>query len=197
MTAAEQVFAERGFPGAKMAEIARLAGLPKANLHYYFGTKERLYCALLKDILHAWLAAAVGWIVPERGPAEALAGYIRTKMELSRLRPAASRIFARELLSGAPYIHGFLSGELRRYVNEVGGVIDGWARAKLMDQVSAPHLLFMLWAMTQTYADFGVQVAAVLGRESVDDAVFATATRTITAIVTKGCGITPDRRSAA
>ena len=197
MAAAEQVFAARGFHGAKMAEIAKLAGLPKANLHYYFGTKEQLYRALLKDILRAWLAAAAGWIVPEKGPGEAFAGYISAKMDLSRRRPAASRIFAGELLNGAPHIHGFLRGELRRYVNDVGGVIDGWARAKLMDPVSAPHLLFTLWAVTQTYADFGVQVAAVLGKQSVDEAVFATATRTITNIVIKGCGITFDRQGAA
>lgn len=189
ITAAEQVFAQKGFHGAKMAEIAKLAGLPKANLHYYFGTKERLYRALLHDILHAWLAAAAGWIVPERGPAEALAGYIRAKIDLSRERPAASRIFARELLNGAPYIQEFLRGELRRYVNDLGRVIEGWTRAKLMDPISPPHLLFTLWSMTQTYADFGVQIAAVLGRERVDDAVFETGVQTITAVVVKGCGI--------
>jgi TetR/AcrR family transcriptional regulator len=188
IAAAEQVFAEKGFHGAKMAEIAKLAGLPKANLHYYFGTKERLYRALLHDILHAWLAAA-GWIVPERGPAEALAGYIRAKIDLSRERPAASRIFARELLNGAPYIQEFLRDELRRYVNDLGRVIEGWTRAKLMDPISPPHLLFTLWSMTQTYADFGVQIAAVLGRERVDDAVFETGAQTITAVVVKGCGI--------
>jgi len=47
--AGERVFARAGFNGATMAAIADEAGLPKANLHYYFGSKEGLYIAVLED----------------------------------------------------------------------------------------------------------------------------------------------------
>jgi len=190
LAAAEQVFSRGGFDGARMAEIAAEAGLPKANLHYYFGTKERLYAAVLEDIVTQWLDAAATWIVPERHPAEALAGYVRAKLEDARARPDASRIFAGELLRGAPLLMPFLRGELRRRVEAMGRVIEGWSARGLMDRVAPAHLFFSIWAMTQTYADFDVQIRAVLGRDDgPDDEMFATATATVTALVLKGCGV--------
>jgi TetR/AcrR family transcriptional regulator len=199
LAAAETVFARHGFEGATMAQLAAAAGLPKANLHYYFGTKERLYRAVLEGILALWLDDAVIWITPRRHPAEGLAGYVRAKMAHSRLRPDASRIFAGELLRGAPHIMQYLGIELRQRVTELASVIAGWSALGLMDPVNPVHLLFNIWAMTQTYADFDVQIRAVLGKVSIDDAEYAVATETVVALVLKGCGVrTPEtgRRSA-
>src|ERR1700761_3165494 len=125
LAAAEKVFAEHGFEGATMAQLAAAAGLPKANLHYYFGTKEGLYRAVLEGILALWLEDATAWIVPERHPLDGLAGYVRAKMTHSRLRPDASRIFAGELLRGAPHIMLYLGVELRHRVTELARVIAG------------------------------------------------------------------------
>jgi len=55
MAAAERIFAGAGFGGATMAAIAEEAGLPKANLHYYFGSKQALYRAVLARTLQGWL----------------------------------------------------------------------------------------------------------------------------------------------
>ena len=189
LAAAERVFARGGFDGARMTEIAAEAGLPKANLHYYFGTKERLYRAVLEDIVTQWLDAAAEWIVVERPPAEALAGYVRAKLAHARARPGASRIFAAELLRGAPLVMPFLCGELRRRVHGMSAVIEHWSARGLMDTVSPAHVFFCIWAMTQTYADFDVQIRAVLACDSLDDGVFAAAAETVTALVLKGCGV--------
>jgi TetR/AcrR family transcriptional regulator len=200
LAAAENVFAEHGFEGATMAQLAAAAGLPKANLHYYFGTKERLYRAVLEGILALWLEDAATWITSDRHPAEGLAGYVRAKMAHSRTRPQASRIFAGELLRGAPRIMHYLGLELRRRVEELASVIAGWSDVGLMDPIHPVHLLFNVWAMTQTYADFDVQIRSVLGKVALDDAEFATATETVVTLVLKGCGVrTPSakRRRAA
>jgi TetR/AcrR family transcriptional regulator len=200
LAAAENVFAEHGFDGATMAQLAAAAGLPKANLHYYFGTKERLYRAVLEGILALWLEDAATWITSDRHPAEGLAGYVRAKMAHSRTRPQASRIFAGELLRGAPRIMHYLGLELRRRVEELASVIAGWSDVGLMDPIHPVHLLFNVWAMTQTYADFDVQIRSVLGKVALDDAEFATATETVVTLVLKGCGVrTPSakRRRAA
>jgi TetR/AcrR family transcriptional regulator len=189
LAASEKVFAQRGFEGATMVLLAAAAGLPKANLHYYFGTKEQLYRAVLEGILALWLDDAAVWITPDRHPAEGLAGYVRAKMAHSRLRPHASRIFAGELLRGAPHIMLYLGIELRRRVTELAQVIAGWSANGLMDPVDPVHLLFNIWAMTQTYADFDVQIRAVLGKVSIDDAEFAVATETVVALVLKGTGV--------
>jgi TetR/AcrR family transcriptional regulator len=189
LAAAEQVFARRGYEGTRMTEIAAAAGLPKANLHYYFGTKERLYRTVLETILGDWLSAAAEWIVPDRAPAEALTGYIAAKMAHARRRPQASRIFASELLRGAPHIMSFLSDDLRRRVAEMSTTIAHWAATRRMDPIAPAHLLYCIWAMTQTYADFDVQIRATLGTSEVSDTEFATATATVTALILKGCGL--------
>ncbi len=189
LAAAERVFARGGFDAARMAEIAAEAGLPKANLHYYFGTKERLYRAVLEDIITQWLDAAAAWIVPGRPPAEALSGYIGAKLADARARPGASRIFAAELLGGARLVMPFLAGELRRRVSEMSAVIDEWAARGLIDRIAPAHLFFCIWAMTQTYADFDVQIRAVLGPETTEDETFAAAAATVTQLVLRGCGV--------
>ena len=172
-----------------MTRLAEAAGMPKSNLHYYFGTKERLFRTVLEGIIGRWLDDAAVWIVPERHPAEALANYVRAKMEMTRRRPHASRIFAAELLRGAPHIGGYLRGELRQCVARLSSVIEGWSARGLMDAVPPGHLLFDIWAMTQTYADFEVQILAVLDKKSLSDRDFRTATDTVVRLVLRGCGI--------
>lgn len=188
LAAAEAVFATRGFAGATMAAIAERAGLPKANLHYYFGTKQALYRAVIDNIMALWLGA-FGEITEESDPATALAGYIRAKMAYSRDRPLASRIFAGEVIRGAPILADFLKTELRHWVEQKSTVLRRWAEAGRIDPIEPAHLFFLIWAATQTYADFAVQVGAVLGRESLTDQDFEAATETVTRIVLKGCGI--------
>lgn len=190
LEAAEAVFAEAGFTGATMQAIAQRAGLPKANLHYYFGTKEALYRALLATNLDMWIEA-FDHIVLEREPADALAAYIRDKMYWSRVRPLASKVFANEVMHGAQQIEGYLSTKLRRMVADKAAVVEAWIAAGKMAPVDPVHLFFSLWAMTQTYADFDVQVRAVLGRDTLSDRDFAAATDHVVALTLRGCGLTP------
>ncbi|MEO9190021.1 MAG: TetR/AcrR family transcriptional regulator [Acetobacteraceae bacterium] len=188
--AAERVFATAGYAGARMAEIAAASGLPKANLHYHFKTKECLYRAVLDDILGMWLAAT-DQILPDSDPSAALAGYIRRKMVYSRTRPDASKVFANEILHGAPQIGGFLGAELRALVAAKSAVIEGWIARGLMAPVEPRHLFFVLWAMTQTYADFEVQIRAVLGRRRLGAQDFQAGAMLIERLVLLGCGLSP------
>lgn len=186
LEAAETVFAERGFQGATTAAIATCAGLPKANLHYYFRTKEALYRAVLANVLSLWLDE-LDRFTPDRDPAEAVAEYVVAKMRWSRVRPNASKVFANEILHGAPFLSGYLTLDLRRRVEGKAAVIRQWIKAGKMVPVEPKHLIFHLWAVTQHYADFEVQVRAVLGREKLTEADFAAAAETITTLVLHGC----------
>jgi len=188
LEAAEAVFAEAGFTGASMQAIAERAGLPKANLHYYFGTKELLYRTLLGRILDMWVDA-FDHITPDRDPAEAIAAYITDKMRWSRTRPLASKVFANEVIHGAQQIEGYLSGKLRQIVAEKAAVIDGWVAEGRMAPVDPVHLFFTLWATTQTYADFEVQVRAVLARDRLTESDFDHATDQILRLMLRGCGL--------
>ncbi len=188
LTAAERVFAGAGFAGATMAAIAEAAGLPKANLHYYFGSKQDLYHAVLARTLEDWLMP-LNAITPEADPAEAIAQYIRAKMALSARRPHASKVFANELLHGAPVVKNLLMTELRGMVQAKAAVIDGWVAAGRMAEVDATHLFFSIWAATQTYADFDVQVGAVLGVDSLQAVHYTRATEHVVALMLRGCGL--------
>ena len=186
--AAEKVFARAGFRGATMAAIATASGLPKANLHYYFGSKEVLYRAVLARTLGDWLAPAQG-ITADADPRAALEQYIRVKMALSSQRPDGSKVFANEMLHGAPVVKAILKSELRPLVVEKSAVIQGWIDTGRMAPVDATHLFFTIWAATQTYADFDVQVCAVLGRKALTARDHARATEHVVSLLMRGCGL--------
>ena len=82
LRSAEQVFAQHGFRGSTMQMIADGAGLPKANIHYYFESKERLYRRVVECIFEIWLGAAASFEQSE-DPAEALQFYIKQKIQIS------------------------------------------------------------------------------------------------------------------
>ena len=185
--AANRVFARAGFNGATMAAIAEAAGLPKANLHYYFGSKEQLYREVLARTLHEWLVP-MDSLVPDADPRSALEAYIRAKMAMSAAHPDASRVFANELLHGAPVLGELIRSELRGVVRKRAAVIDGWIAAGKMAPVDATHLFFTIWAATQTYADFDVQVRAVLGRTKLTARDHARATEHVVSLLLRGCG---------
>ena len=188
LSAAEKVFARAGFAGATMAAIAEASGLPKANLHYYFGSKEVLYRAVLARILNDWLVPT-DCITAQAEPKVALEQYIRAKMALSAQRPDGSKVFANEMLHGAPVVKTILETELRKMVEAKAAVVQGWIDAGRMAPVDATHLFFSIWAATQTYADFDVQVCAVLGRNSLGADDQARATEHVVSLLLRGCGL--------
>ncbi len=188
LAAAESVFARAGFKGATTAAIAEAAGLPKANLHYHFGSKQALYREVLARTLRDWLVPLEA-LAPESDPRQALERYLRAKMAMSAARPDASRVFANELLHGAPVLGDLMRTDLRAMVRRKAAVIDHWIAAGKMAQVDATHLFFSIWAITQTYADFDVQVRAVLGRATLTARDHRRATDHVVELVLRGCGL--------
>lgn len=196
LKAAERIFAETGFAGATMAEIAAKAGLPKANVHYYFSTKEDLYRAVLRNILRLWLEP-VDRIRPDSDPATALADYVRAKMDIARTRPDASKVFANEILHGATQVHQFLAEDLKRLVDDKAAVLDGWIAQGRMAPVDSRQFFFMVWAITQHYADFDVQVRTVLGTSRITRHDFDLITAEVVRFVLRGVGLSPPEPPAA
>jgi TetR/AcrR family transcriptional regulator len=189
LQAAEKVFAERGFEAASTSAIARLAGLPKANLHYYFRTKEALYTRVLGDILSLWIKTSEG-IEPAADPKRALSTYIARKIEYSRDRPHASKVFANELMHGAPSLSQRFKGDIKAWHDQKCAVLEGWIAGGRMAPVDPRHLFFVIWAATQTYADFDIQIRALLGRRKLTAGDFDTARDLVTRMVLGICGLT-------
>lgn len=189
LNAAERVFAEAGFGGATMQLIADMAGLPKANLHYYFPTKEALYRRVVQDIFEIWLEAAQSFD-GAAGPVEGIGAYIDAKMEISRRHPHGSKVWAAEVMHGAPVIQDYLEGTLRDWTEGRIAVIRRWIDEGKMAPVDPRHLLYMLWAMTQHYADFGHQIETLNGGAPLSDRQWAEAKANLRAIILRGIGAT-------
>jgi TetR/AcrR family transcriptional regulator len=182
LDAALEIFSTYGFRGSTVAQIADLADMSKPNLLYYFRRKEDIYIALLEKTLADWLEP-LKRLKAEGDPFTEIAAYIGEKLKMSRDNPKASRLFANELLHGAPAIGSFLSGPLKELVDEKARVIRNWITQGKIANVDPYHLIFSLWAMTQTYADFDVQIRSIIGDE---DRRFADAERTILTIILNG-----------
>lgn len=168
--AALEYFSQFGLHGTSLDKVAERAGVSKTNLLYYFPSKEALYVAVLKDILDVWLAPLRA-LREDQDPLAAIRHYIQLKMEVSRDHPQASRLFCLEMLQGAPLLKAELEGDLKALIDDKSRVIENWVRQKRLASVEPQHLVFMLWATTQHYADFAVQVEAITG-QTLNDAVF-------------------------
>ena len=162
LDAALEVFSLHGFRGATLDQIAEVAGLSKPNLLYYFPSKEDVHTALLTGLLHTWLDPLRA-MDPKGDPLREIMGYVRRKLDLARDYPRESRLFAGEILQGAPRMRAAIEGDLRTLVAEKAAVLTRWMDDGRIARVDPVHLIFSVWALTQHYADFDVQVRAVLG----------------------------------
>lgn len=162
LDAALDVFSAHGFRGATLDQIAEAAGLSKPNLLYYFDSKEAMHRALLSRLLDTWLDP-LRMLDPDGDPQSELIAYMRRKLALSRDFPRESRLFANEILQGAPRIEDFIRSDLRDLVDEKAILLRQWASAGRIAQVDPYHLIFSIWALTQHYADFSAQIAMIRG----------------------------------
>jgi TetR/AcrR family transcriptional regulator len=191
LASAEKEFALHGFKGARVQKIADRAGLPKTNVLYYFKTKEGLYLALLDNILNLW-NGHFDDVTSEDDPAEVLARYIVDKMEISRTRPNASKIFALEIINNAPNLNEFFKDQHMDWMNGRVAVIQGWIDAGKLKPLDPFCLLLHIWATTQHYADFSAQIVELKGKK-MDKKAFDNASCELVSLILLGCGLTiPD-----
>ncbi|MEE9453529.1 MAG: TetR family transcriptional regulator C-terminal domain-containing protein [Paracoccaceae bacterium] len=162
LDAALQVFSKNGYGGATLDQIAKIANLSKPNMLYYFKGKSVIYRTLLNQLLETWLEPLEN-IDAKGDPHAQIMGYIHAKMEFSRTYPRESRLFAMEILNGAPRLNDMLGDPLKNLVDSKVEILRTWMAEGRLTKVDPYHLLFSIWATTQHYADFAVQIRNVLG----------------------------------
>ena len=185
LDAATHIFSKYGFRGSTIDQIAKMAEMSKPNLLYYFKAKKDMYQAVLEKTLNKWLQSLKDWKVTGT-PEEILTHYIHRKMEFSRDYPAASRVFANEVMEGVPVLKSLLGEELKDIVLENTSVMKGWVSAGLIKNIDPIHIIFMIWAVTQHYADFEVQVFTLTGKSLADEDFFKQAQSNVTEILLSG-----------
>lgn len=185
LEAALEVFSARGFSGSTIDEVAEAAGMSKPNLLYYFRTKEAIHRALIERVLDTWLDPLRSFDA-DGDPVSEIRSYIRRKIEMARDFPRESRLFANEILEGAPRIEDALKGPLKELVDAKAQVIRQWQRDGKLARCDPYHLIFSIWATTQHYADFDAQVRAVLGPGQYNGGRFEDAARFLDLLFIEG-----------
>lgn len=188
LAAAEHSFVKNGFKGTSMQSIADAAELPKANVLYYFKSKQALYLAVLDQIIKRW-DASIEDMDEGDDPAEVLGNYIRAKVDLAIQYPHASKIFAMEIIQGAPNLQDHLRSNLRAWVREKGRIIQSWIDQGKMKSVDPEHLIFMIWSTTQHYADFDAQILTVTNKLEYDDEDVQRIKDLLCTVILGGCGL--------
>lgn len=188
LAAAEHEFVLHGYRGATIQGIAERADLPKSNVLYYFSNKKKIYAAMFEDILGRW-NAVFSTVTAADDPAEALSSFIRTKVELARTHPMASRLFAMEIIQGAPFLMTHLRTNMREWVRGRAAVIQQWIDEGRMAPVDPVQLIFLIWSSTQHYADFQVQILMVENKAEYEKQDFDHAAAFLTQMILRGCGL--------
>ncbi|MEA2117640.1 TetR family transcriptional regulator C-terminal domain-containing protein [Halovibrio sp. HP20-50] len=188
LAAAEEVFSQHGYRGASLQVIADRAGLPKANILYYMGSKQALYVRLLNRMMRRWNEVLED-ITPDSDPATVLSDFIRTKLVLGQRYPEGSKLFAAEILAGAPFLNDYLAGELREWVASRAMIMRQWSAQGKMDAVDPRWLIFLIWSSTQHYTEYSAQVSGILGRDALTADDLESISSFLEHVILKGCGV--------
>ncbi|WP_086933562.1 TetR/AcrR family transcriptional regulator [Agarilytica rhodophyticola] len=196
LRAAKEEFVLKGFSGASIQAIADRAGIPKANVHYYFRRKTNLYVAVLDGILQLW-NDHLDDIKVDDDPAEVLDRFIRKKVELSYSHPRSSKLFAMEIITGAPHLGEYMRNDMRPWVKDKIQVIQTWISQGKMKPVDPMHLIFLIWSSTQHYADFKTQVLTIMEREEYEEKMIDEVGGFLSKMILSGVGLKPPIPQAA
>ncbi|ACE85697.1 TetR/AcrR family transcriptional regulator [Cellvibrio japonicus] len=194
LNAAEEEFVQNGYRGTSIQNIADRAGIPKANVHYYFKSKTNLYIAVLDNLIQLWNDFFDN-ITEDDDPACALDNFIRKKVELSYTHPRASKLFAMEMIQGAPHLKDYIRTQMRQWVRTKGKVIETWIEQGRMAKVDPVQLIFLIWSSTQHYADFDVQVLTIMNRAEYEPDMIEDISNFLSHMILTGCGLVPPVRT--
>jgi len=175
LAAAKRLFARRGFGGVSLDHIAREVGASKQNLLYYFPSKEELYRRVLHGVLDVWLSYMDALSQRQDDPEQALREYIAGKLRFSREHPDDSRVYANEVVSGAPIFSAEIAERVIPALQADVAIFNRWAEQGLCRPVDGRHLMILLWASTQVYADWASQISLVLGKQKLGAEDFSAA----------------------
>ena len=188
LTAASTEFVLQGYKGATVQSIADRAGLPKANILYYFKNKENIYHAVLEHTLQMW-DEGIGDINPEDGPRAAIEKFIDAKVRMSFKHPESSKIYAMEIIQGAQHLKDFARTYQRKWVREKAQFFQKWIDNGEMRDVDPIHLIFLIWSATQHYADFETQILTIMNRAEYEDEDVEHVISFLTDMILRGCGL--------
>lgn len=190
LTEAENQFAQFGFEGASLENIAVAVGMSRHNLLYYYPSKEALYRCVLDDVLTLWLEG-LSELSDTDDPQQALRQYIRSKLRSSFERPNSTKMFTKEMIAGAPRYSDAITNRVAPLLKAKVKMFQRWARQGKINRVDFTHLMFIIWSVTQAYADQQTQFALLLGKTKLEQKDFDQAEELIMTMVWSSLQVRP------
>lgn len=188
MRAAEIEFVKHGFQGTRMQAIADAAELPKANVHYYFKSKHNLYVGILRDIVEQW-NRGLPEMDEKSDPAVVLSQFIRNKLTQSFAHKNRTKLFALEMIQGAPNLDAATFKEMQNWMAQKTQIIQSWIDAGKIELTSPTKLLFLIWASTQYYAEYDTEIQGIKDKNTNTEQEFETTCDFLQSFILKGCGL--------
>ncbi|MFC6203408.1 TetR/AcrR family transcriptional regulator [Psychrobacter urativorans] len=188
LSAAEEEFVLQSYRGATMQGIADRAGLPKANIHYYFKNKRNLYKVVLRSIIEEWNTGLVTMTV-DSDPKTVIEKFVRTKLHQAFAHPNRHKLFAVEVIGGAPHLHDFMSTTMKEWALDKAQVMTTWHEQGKIGIADPLQLLILIWATTQRYAEFETEIIGLLQKDAYDKEDEARAADFLVPFILRGCGI--------
>lgn len=145
LRAAAEVFAELGFPGARVDEIARRAGVNKAMLYYHVGDKKDLYEAVIRSIIVETAERLAGEIRQAQNPEDKMRVYMRRFAATLDENPLMPPIMMRELASGGNTLPQSALEGVARVISLIGGILDEGVAKGVFRSIN-PFLVHMMVA---------------------------------------------------
>ncbi len=188
LSAAEEEFVLQSYRGATMQGIADRAGLPKANIHYYFKNKKNLYKAVLRSIIEEWNEGLVTMTV-DSDPKTVIEKFIRTKLQQAFTNPNRHKLFALEVIGGAPHLQEFMSTTMKEWALDKAKVMQTWHEQGKISIADPLQLLILIWATTQRYAEFETEIVGLLQKDAYDEQDQTRAADFLVPFILRGCGL--------
>jgi TetR/AcrR family transcriptional regulator len=128
LDAATEVFADAGFAGARMDEIAKRAGVNKAMIYYRIGDKKALYIKVLHEVFGTTAERIARHISEEHPPEEKLKSYIKNLADTIESHPSMPYIMMREMASKGHQLNEVIAGDLVSILAIIRNILDDGMR---------------------------------------------------------------------
>ena len=143
LTAARAVFAENGYSGTHMSEIALRAGVNKATLYYQIGDKDTLYANVIHQVIGNIAQNIAQAVANANGPEEKIHAYINTIVEAVDKNPEIPSIMMREVASGGATMPRVVLEDIASILTIVAGVLEEGRKKRVFIE-TVPFLIHMM-----------------------------------------------------
>jgi len=123
LSAAVKVFAQKGFYNAKVADVAKNAGVADGTIYLYFKNKDDILISIFEEEMEKFIDEIKGVTAVETGSLAKLRRFIHAHLDLVQRNPKLAQVFQLELRQSNKFIKEYTGSKLKEYLNLIGDLI--------------------------------------------------------------------------